>query len=277
VLALLQLVESRHEEAIESARRSVAFHPNNAEAFGNLGFVLAYSGLRTEAIGVTETALRLDPAPPPSFLMLAGITFHTTRQNDRAIEALKVARDAFPTSESARVYLAAAYAHAGRLGLAKIERDALLEVFPAANLSIYRLLYTYYRQDEDRAHLIEGLKAAGLPNWPFGFEGRDADRVEGDSLKALTIGQTWVGKHKNGAAFVQQTDEAARIAYRSANSFLTGTAQVRQNMLCQQFDGYFLDRVLCGFIYRNSAATDEANEDYVYVTPDSLKYFSLAK
>ncbi len=67
------------------------------------------------------------------------------------------------------------------------------------------------------------------------------------------------------------------MAYRSANSFLTGIAQVRQNMLCQKFDGYFSGRVLCGYVYRVSATADEANEDYVYVSPDSLKYFSLAE
>ena len=31
------------------------------------------------------------------------------------------------------------------------------------------------------------------------------------------------------------------------------------------------------YVYRNSAAADEADEDYVYVSPDSLKYFSLAE
>ena len=52
---------------------------------------------------------------------------------------------------------------------------------------------------------------------------------------------------------------------------------MRQNMLCQKFDGYFLDRVLCGYVYRISASTDETDEDYVYVSPESLKYFSLAE
>jgi adenylate cyclase len=277
VFALLQLVESRHEEAIESARKAVTFHPNNAEAYANLGLVLAYSGLPAEAVAVTETGLRLNPAPPPSFQMFAGITFYTARQYDRAIEALTAVRDAFPTSETLRSHLAAAYAHQGRLDLAKVERDALLEVFPAANLSYYRLLYDYYRRDEDRAHHIAGLQKAGVAKWPFGFEGRDEDRLDGNSLMALTIGQTWVGKHPRGVAFIQAIDKAGNVAYRSANSFLTGTAQVRQNMLCQKFDGYFSDRVLCGYVYRNSAAADEADKDYVYVSPDSLKYFSLAE
>ena len=277
MLALLQLVESHHEEAIESARKAVTFHPNNAEAYATLGLVLAYSGHRPEAVAATDTALRLNPAPLPRFQMLVGITFHTARQYDRAIKALKAVRDAVPTSETTREYLAAAYAHQGSLDLARIERDALLEMFPQLNLSYYRLLYDYYRRDEDRAHFIEGLQKAGVAKWPFGFEGRDEDRLDGNSLMALTIGQTWVGKHPTGVAFIQAIDNSGNVAYRSANSFLTGTAQVRQNMLCQKFDGYFSDRVLCGYVYRNSAAADEADEDYVYVNPDSLKYFSLAE
>ncbi len=116
-----------------------------------------------------------------------------------------------------------------------------------------------------------------MAKWPFGFEGRDEDRLDGNSLMALAIGQTWVGKHARGVAFIQAIDNAGNVAYRSANSFLTGIAQVQQNMLCQKFDGYFSDRVLCGYVYRNSAAADEADEDYVYVSPESLKYFSLAE
>ena len=145
-----------------------------------------------------------------------------------------------------------------------------------ANLTYYRLLYDYYRREEDRAHHLEGLRKAGVPDWPFGFEGPDEDRLDQEALEALTSGHTWVGNHKNGAAFMQAFDGAGSIAYRSANSFLTGTAYVRDGMLCQQFDGSFLDRVLCGYVYANSNTNGEDGADYVHVSPDSVRYFSLA-
>ena len=64
-LAMLQLSEGRHHEAISSARRAVTLNPSDAEAFLNFAVILAYSGETTEAVGFVERALRLSPLAPP--------------------------------------------------------------------------------------------------------------------------------------------------------------------------------------------------------------------
>ena len=89
----------------------MAAQPNDAEAFGNLALVLAHTGSSGQAVAEMEKALRLDPSPPPSFQLLAGIVFYTARENERAIPLMEAARDALPNAEPAREYLAAAYAH----------------------------------------------------------------------------------------------------------------------------------------------------------------------
>jgi adenylate cyclase len=278
VLAILQLGDRRHADAIESARKAVDLNPSDAEARANLGVILAYSGQPTEALTATEQALQLNPAPPVGFQWLAGMVFFDTRQYNRAIETLESVTKAWPSAEGAHVYLAAAYAQVGRLEAAQREVAAIGNV-PYANLANYRLLYDYYKRDEDLQHFLDGLKAAGVPEWPFGFAGRPQDRVTGVALRELVLGRTWMGrtmvKPQVGMPFMQQVDSEGRVAYRGTSSFLTGTAQVEDDEVCMRFDGYFRDRWQCGYVYRNdAAATGGAKEDYIYVSPDGLRYFS---
>ena len=169
VLALLQLVDGRYVEATESARMAVTLQPNSTEALGNLGLVLVHTGSPEQAVAEIEKALRLDPAPPASFQLLAGVVFYTARNYEGAIPLLEAARDALPSAEPAHEYLAAAYAYRGQQVPAELEALSLLRLFPASNLAYYGYLYHYWRE-EDRRHHLEGLPKAGITEWPFGFQ-----------------------------------------------------------------------------------------------------------
>lgn len=274
VLALLQLVDGHEAEAIDSARRAVAMQPSDPEAVANLALVLAHAGRHDEALAEVEKALRLDPSPSANFRLLAGIVFSMTRQPERAAPLLEAARDALPDVEPAHEYLAAAYGHRGDHEAAAVEAARLLELFPDSNLTYYELLYDYWRA-EDRAHHLAGLAAAGIPKWPFRFNGRASDRLGEAELTALVSGTTWTGRHKNGTGFVQYFDHAGNTAYRSANTSVTGVIEVRGDRLCERFEGYFLDRMACGEVYRNTAP-EIRDADYVHVSPQALKYFTVS-
>ena len=274
VLALLQLVDGRHAEALESAARAVESQPNSAEAAGNLALILVQTGSRENAITEINRALRLDPSPSASFQLLAGIVLYIARDFARAIPFIEAARDALPLAEPAREYLTAAYSLEGNLSGSIAEKDNLLKLFPESNLSYYSYLYDYWDKDDLQRHL-GALKAAGVPDWPFGFSGAVGDRLNDDEIRHLIDGRTWNGTHKNGTAFMQFFDKTGNTAYRSANTNITGTVEIRGNELCERFSGYFLDRLVCGQIYRNRAG-GQSSAQYVHVTPQALKYFTLS-
>ena len=274
VLALLQLVDGRDAEALASANRAVATQPNDAEAVANLALILAQTGNRGQAVIEMDRAMRLDPSPEPSFKLLAGIVYYTARENERAIPLLEAARDALPKAEPAREYLAAAYINEGALTPAAEEKAKLMDLFPDSNLTYYSYLYDYWQKDDLSYHLA-GLKAARVPQWPFGFEGKQADQLNETDLRALIYNKKWSGKHRNGTQFIQYFDGAGNTAYRSTNTNITGAAQVQGNQLCEKYPGYFRDHTVCGYVYRNTT-TDEQGMDYVQVTPQSLKYFSVS-
>ncbi len=282
VLALLQLVDGRPVEAQASARTALAAEPNHAETLGNASLIFVHTGARTEALAGLEKALRLDPAPPSSLRLLAGVIFYIAEDYDRALPLLEAARDGLPMAEPAREYLAATYAYAEEGAEAKLEVAALRELFPETNLEHYRSLYGYWRR-ADLDHHLEGLRKAGITTWPFGFEGRKEDRLNGAELRAVTSGLTWIGRQHNGTGFQKFFDQAGNLAYRSSNSFITGTARIRGDRLCQRFEGHFLDRETCGYVYRHSQSSGAEAGDaakkppagYAHVSPLVLEYFKL--
>jgi len=274
VLALLQLIDGRNAEAIDSANRAVLVQPNDAEAVANLALVLVQTGSRDQAMTTIEKALRLNPSPPPNFQLLAGVVFYLARDGERAVSLLEAAADKLPNVEPAREYLAAAYARRNDKQRGRQEAAALLKLFPETNLTYYSYLYDYWRDDDRRYHL-QALHAVGIPEWPFGFEGQEKDRIGGAALQELISGKSWAGRHKNGVAFVQYFDKNGNTAYRSANTNITGTVEVQGDRLCEKFEGYFMDRLACGYVYRASGGNGETQ--YVHVTPQALELFSPEK
>ena len=181
--------------------------------------------------------------------------------------------------DTAHEFLAAAYARTGRVELARKEAAMLAQVFPENSLALYRIMYDYYKNEQDLTDYLDALKLAGVPAWPYGVEGRPEDRVTGGALKDLVTGRSWTGRTWNagpegGVQFVQQIDAENRFAYRSASSFFTGVARLDNDELCIRYDGRVRDRWLCGGIYRN---TDEAIAgDYFYISPLLPRYFTVA-
>jgi class 3 adenylate cyclase/tetratricopeptide (TPR) repeat protein len=279
-LSVLQLRDGgRHADALASARRAVALGPNDPGALANLGVILAYSGDPTEAIAVTERALRLSPSPPPIIRQIAGVVFYIARQYDRAIEEMRAVSAALPAAHAPHAYLAAAYGRLGQLDLARSEAERIPDtIFPKPSLALDRLVYRLmYKRAEDLNDFMEGLKAAGIPEWPFGFEGRPEDQVTGQALVALAVGRTWAGYIQGGAnaPFFLQIDKENRVAFRTAHTLMAGVIRLENDRLCMQFDAYLSDLWFCGAVYRTVAASRDASVDYVYVLPDGLRYFSV--
>ncbi|TNM60236.1 adenylate/guanylate cyclase domain-containing protein [Aliirhizobium smilacinae] len=274
VLALLQWVDGRQAEALESARTAIAAQPNDAEAYGTLALLQVHTGDRDQGLANIKSALRLDPSPAAGFQLLGGIVFYMARDNERAIPLIENAAPLLPRTEPAREYLAAAYASGGNKVRAAEEAANLLTLFPESNLTYYSYLYDYWTRQELDYHLA-ALEAAGIPKWPFGYKGDERDRLTEMDLRNLIDSRTWSGRNRNGTQFVQYFDRSGKTAYRSANVSITGVFEIQGYRLCERFDGYFLDRLVCGEVYRNHE-NDENGATFVHVTPRSLQVFSVS-
>jgi tetratricopeptide (TPR) repeat protein len=275
VLGLLQMVDGEHEQAIASGRRAVLLGPSSADAHLTLGLILTYAGRINEAIETVDTSQRLEPRLSPRMLSIAGFIWFMDRQYERALEALERARLEMPENEVLSELLAMSYAKLGRREDATREIAKVLAVFPPLSINHLRDVYRYYKRSEDIEHVLGALQEAGVPEWPFGFEGRPEDRLNERAVKNIAFGRSWSGRVNQGTPFFQEIDEHGTVAYRSANSFFTGEAFIDAGMLCIRTEASLLGQDQCGFIYRNSQGSPENNDEYVYVNDYSLMKFSV--
>jgi TolB-like protein/class 3 adenylate cyclase/Flp pilus assembly protein TadD len=276
VLAEAQSVDGAQEAAIESARLAVAFGPSDAEAHATLALVLAYAGQPEQAVEAAETALRLNPKPPASVLLTAGLALLLDEQYDGAIEALEQARDLAPGLNEPIQFLTTAYGLAGRSEQAKHAVEVLLQRTPSASVQFYRVIWAHHRRPQDLARRLDGLRKAGLPEWPYDYPDRPEQRLDDDRVRALTFGHMWQGQHSSGEPFLLQIGEDGTTAYRSPSSLRTGMLSLRENRLCDLSDDFLLGRPNCGYLYHDRSSIDGTTYEYVYVNAFSLMHFSVA-
>jgi TolB-like protein/class 3 adenylate cyclase len=218
VLALLRMVEGEHASAIEAARRAVYLDPNNSDAYVNLTVVLGYAGQHTEALEAITTALRLNPKPPRYLQSYYGWSLLMNRQFERAVEILepihKEAGGMFGFGDSPGETLAMAYAMLGRQKEARAQIDGLIEQDPFSSLAYYKILYQHHKRREDLEFRIDALRRAGVPEWPFGHEGKPENRLDAVALEEITTGHTWTGWDLGrNDSFIQDAD---RVNYPGA-------------------------------------------------------------
>ncbi len=277
VLSVLQLADGQHDAAIKSARRAVELTPGSANAHLDLGLVLAYSGEPKQGVDEIETALRLNPKPTPDTELYAGIVYFIDDQYQRAEAALSRGERERKVSEPVWTFLAAARALLGRQEEAAKAIADMLDKYPNSSVEYYRAREAYFRRPQDLEKLLAGLSKAGLPDWAFDFRGSESNRLNEQELSDIVKDKVWIGKHVKGTEFYQQIDSSGSIAYRSKNSIQTGTISVREDMLCQRFEGAALNREMCGYVYHNPDGTAGTQDKYVISLPASLRYFTVAQ
>jgi adenylate cyclase len=63
ILAILQVVDRRYEEAFDSAERAIALGPSDSEAHAALSLVLTFTGRHADAVAAIEAAQQFNPNP----------------------------------------------------------------------------------------------------------------------------------------------------------------------------------------------------------------------
>jgi adenylate cyclase len=275
MLAILQVIDKRYEEAIESAKRAVALGPGDVEAHVALGYVYLVAGQFAEAAASIETALKLDPNLSPIDRLVAGLVFLFNGENDRAIATLERARDDAPSVGQTLISLGAAYARGGRIADA---RAAVAEGirFPPnySSLAAIRIIWAHFRNDQDLKFLTDTLREAGLPEWPFSFSGVDHDRLNGEAIAQLVLGHTLKGRIEPGLPTMMQIGEDGKTAFRSSRQFLTETVGVNGDQLCEKSENMW-GRADCGPVYRWDRGAAEPS--YAYANSSKVFYFSPVK
>ncbi|MDH3668023.1 MAG: tetratricopeptide repeat protein [Paracoccaceae bacterium] len=274
VLALLQMLESEHESAVASAQKALEANPNSAEAHLNLAVVLVFAGRQNEALEAMETVLRLNPKPPGYVYEYLALTLYVDQRYPEALAALERGQGA-STSDLSLELQAGINARLGRI---KVARDAIQDIltrWPETSVAGYRTLFAHHALEEDLEARLDGLRLAGLPEWPYGFEGDPALRLDGASIDALTKGRTWIGERVGIGPFTQFTQADGGFIERGPDYQMIGTASRQDDLLCLRSPAMLMGRQACGPIFRNASGTAENQDEYTYPNAYRLKRFSV--
>jgi TolB-like protein len=274
VLAVLQTVDGRYDEALASAERAVALGPSDAEAHAALSFVLTFGGDHADAVAAVETALRLNPNLPTGDRMVAALAFLLNDEPDRAVEILEPARAEAPDLDAIHVLLAAAHARAGHADAAHRAAAEAVRLVPLNSVELFHLVYAHFRRDADLAQILDALRAGGLPEWPYGFRPDGYERLSGAEIGRLAFGRTWQGRLEGGGPALAQIQPDGRLAFRTTTYFTTGTALVDGDTLCERFESLSLSRPACGPVYRRTQGSAEDDLPYTYVNGTKVFHFA---
>jgi len=153
-----------YEGGLAEIEHALATSPNFAIAHAALGHVLIWSGRPKEGLAALQTYFRLDPRDPtgPAALVQVAIGHYLCREYDAAIDTLKQVIRSYPDFPLSYRWLAAALGQAGQIEEAREALEKAIAIAPASSDSHVRGRRPWFRP-EDHAHLIEGLRKAGMP------------------------------------------------------------------------------------------------------------------
>jgi adenylate cyclase len=170
ILGAVHWFRREYDEAQSEIERAIDLNPNDPEARRYYGNLLAATGNPDAGIEQIDLGKRLNPFDTRWVPWIRGIACFTARRYDEAIATLRQARD--PINE-VRGWLAASYAHAGRLQEARATLDEFLRTaesdmvaFPGHRLKDWESYWHgafEYRDQKDFDHLFDALRKAGLP------------------------------------------------------------------------------------------------------------------
>ena len=165
------LMYHRPDEAREHFDKAVQLNPNDAKAMALYGYFLTSVHEVENALVQFDKAGQLNPLAPNWTNWLKGITYYTARRYPDAIRALRSIRS--PMNE-VRGWLAASYAQAGKIDLARSTLETFLNTAeaemvpcPPRQLDAWKSFWhgaIPYADADDTDHLLDGLHKAGMPS-----------------------------------------------------------------------------------------------------------------
>ena len=162
--SMLYRLRGNLESALAEANRAVEITPNLAPAHLALAMALIFSGQPKEGLTSIQRCLRLDPRGPgvAGYLLMMTIAHYLCHDYDTAVEVARRTALLYPDYPNIYRWLAAALGQLGRTDEARGALEKAIAISPAS-FDMYVRKHVPWHRPEDHAHMLEGLRKAGLP------------------------------------------------------------------------------------------------------------------
>jgi class 3 adenylate cyclase/lipopolysaccharide biosynthesis regulator YciM len=162
VLGHLQLFEGRHDEALENCRIAAELRSSCPFAHGLLASAQTFCGDPQGAVENAREALQIERIYPPWMVNVLAAAYRDDGKVNLSIPAAREAARLDPRQTEARIILCSDYELKNAHDEARRLAGEIVEIDPSFRLSRYAESQPY-KNPATREHLIETLRAAGLP------------------------------------------------------------------------------------------------------------------
>ncbi len=276
-LAWINLFQHEHSEAIRAAEIAVQLNPNGARGYFRLAEVHVAAGEPFAAASALEKGLRLEPRPRPELKIGIGWLQYRLRQYENAIATCAETREQLPDSLPVWTTLpmAASHAYLGQAEAAQAAMDHVRAAWPAVNRAFYYLYFSFLRRTEQLEHDIEGFRLAGMPEWPFGFEGREEDLLTGAEIKTLYFGHRIEGIGQAMGPYKMSSTGNGEWKGHFGEFDVAGSMSLDGGDLWIRSDGIMRGQRFRMHIYRNPNGTPEKKNEYISCDVHDLREFTV--
>jgi adenylate cyclase len=156
------------EQFFFEAERAVALNPNNADILATAGLFVAHAGDWQRGLALVEQAMALNPSYPLWYHSAFIGDHYAKREYDAALARAR--QMSMPGFYWTHLFFACIYGQLGDQEAAKAAVAELLAVYPTYAEEAYENLRKWYHSEDHIAHIIDGLRKAGLdiPEVPEG-------------------------------------------------------------------------------------------------------------
>lgn len=177
-LAMALYNRADYKGALAEIEHALVSSPNLAIAHGIFGAILVFSGYPKRGIAALERNIRLDPRDPQLAIRLNQIALahYFSREYENVVELAKRTTRSYPEYPHIYRWLAAALGQLGRTDEAKEALDEAISTAPGAFDMFVRHRVPWIRP-EDYAHMLEGLRKAGMRRSNRGLSRRSWNRL----------------------------------------------------------------------------------------------------
>jgi tetratricopeptide (TPR) repeat protein len=190
VRADLLLTAQQPEAAIEDLERAINLNPSDAETFEAMSYAMVLAGRPEDAQHAAEAGLRADPRAAEWLRDDLGFASFTAGRFADAAAALEQYVVERPSDPWMPMILVAAYGHLGRDATQWKEKLSAYEIQEGGvglSQMLGRVWYPYKRP-EDAARLRDGLRLAGVPEFPFPYP-EGMERLKDDEIRSALFGR----------------------------------------------------------------------------------------
>jgi TolB-like protein/class 3 adenylate cyclase len=284
-----RLIERRDfDGAVDAAQRGIALDPSNPYIFEELSWAFILSGRPAQGLDYLDAAMRVGPGWNSGRRVQAALAYIGL---DRFEDAAAALEQADPRAEDSPYWssfwlgyqrlrlLIATYGQLGRNDEAKMAMEQLkpyLSNEGDAEFTVLLAMNQYrFKHSSDLDRILTGLRKAGVPELPFGFDGQSKDRLTGPEIKSLVFGHEFQGRsRKSGDLYKRTTAPDGRAQVTLGNDLIDLMSEVEGDYLCSAEP--WGDRSCIAF-FRNPGGDAAHRNEYLVVSRREVLEFSVVK